>query len=98
MKRSPFVPLLLLATAFLVAGGFQAVQSFAERRELQVAKANQEKILQQATKLRAQLEAIAKGTLDLAGKGNANAAAVVQELARRGININPKAPSTPPPK
>ena len=58
-------------------------------------RARQEAPIQQAGKVRAQLDSIAKRTLELAQQGDAGAATIVEELARRGVTINPSAPVTP---
>ena len=49
--------------------------------------------MQNAVKLRAQLDGIAGDTQRLADAGNANAQAIVNELRRRGVTINPDSPS-----
>ena len=55
--------------------------------------------MQQAAKMRAQLDGIARSTAELAAKGNVNAGTIVQELAKRGITINLNAPpALPAPK
>lgn len=99
-RRSPFVPLLLLTLALLSWAAFQTVQLARERRDLRVAHTTQEQQMQQAVKMRAQLDGIAKSTAELAAKGNVNAGTIVQELAKRGITINLSAPTpaTPAPK
>lgn len=50
--------------------------------------AKQEPIIQQSQKMRAQLDSIAQKTALLAALGNPNATLLVQELRKRGININ----------
>jgi hypothetical protein len=66
-----------------------------ERNALQTAKAAQEPTIEQAQKLRAQLDVISKKTLELAQQGNTGAAFIVEELARRGVTINPSPPTAP---
>jgi len=90
--RSPFIPLLLLTVALLSWATFQTVQLARDRRDLRAAYTNQEQPMQQAAKMRAQLDGIARSTAELASKGNANAGTIVQELAKRGITINLNAP------
>jgi len=98
-RRSPFIPLLLLTVALLSWATFQAVQLARERRDLRVAYTNQEQPMQQAAKMRAQLDGIARSMAELAAKGNVNAGTIVQELAKRGITINLSTPpALPPPK
>ena len=95
-RRSPFIPLLLLTVALLSWATFQAVQLARERRELRAAYTNQEQPMQQAAKMRAQLDGIARSTAELAAKGNVNAGTIVQELAKRGITINLNTPAVLP--
>ena len=90
--RSPFVPLLLLTMALVAWVAFQTIQLVRERRDLLTARTNQEAPVQQAAKVRAQLDAVARSTAELAAKGNVNAGTIVQELAKRGITINLNAP------
>lgn len=94
-SRSPWPALALLAIAVGTWLGFQTVQLLRERGVLQTARAAQEPTIEQAQKLRAQLDSIAKKTLELAQQGNSSAALIVEELARRGVTINPSS-STPP--
>ena len=89
--------MFLLATAMLVWLGFQTFQLARERSTLGTIKVNQETTIAQAQRVRGQLDSIARRTLELAQQGNAGAAAIVEQLARRGVAINPSAPATPSP-
>ena len=93
-RPSPWPAVTLLTIAMVAWFGFQTYQLVREREVLQSVKVAQEPTIAQAQKLRAQLEAISKKTLELAQQGNAGAALIVEELARRGVTINP---SPPPP-
>jgi len=93
---SPGPALTLVVVSVLAWFAFQTVQLVRERSSLHAAKASQDGTLAQAEKLRTQLDSIAKKTLELAQQGNANAALIVQELARRGVTINPSGTSTSP--
>lgn len=86
-----FVPLLLILITLLLWFGFQTYQLAKERGNLKTLEANQETMLSNAQKMRAQLDAIAAGTAHLAQQGNANAAQVVNALKAKGISINPNA-------
>ena len=88
----PWLPLALLTAAFLVLTGYQTFQLVRERGKLRTVRANQEAPFQQAQRVRAQLDSIARSTLELAKQGNSGAAVIVEQLARRGITINPNAP------
>jgi len=90
-RRSPWPALTLVVLAVLAWFAFQTAQLVRERASLQAVRASQDATLVQAEKLRAQLDSIASKTLELAQHGNPNAALIVQELARRGVSINPSA-------
>ena len=49
-------------------------------------------------KLRSSLDALARETAILADRGNAGARLIVDELRKRGVTINPKAPPAGPDK
>ena len=88
-ERSYFIPLLLIAIALVIWTGFQTIQLFKERKYLSTVIAEQTQTVDQSQKLRAQLDSIAKTTLQLANQGNPNAKLIVEELRKRGITINP---------
>jgi hypothetical protein len=90
--RSAFVPVLLLAVALLAFVGLQATQSVMARGQLAQAQANLEPQVQQATKVRASLEALAVATAKLGAQGNANAQNIVDQLRRRGVTIDAAKP------
>jgi hypothetical protein len=91
--RSPFIPLLLLASALVAMLGFQAYQLLDGRKNLQDLYSSQEEPYAEARRLRVQLDGIAGGTARLAEEGNANARRVVEELSKRGITVKPTAAS-----
>jgi hypothetical protein len=87
--RSYFIPLLLIAVAVVIWTAFQTTQLLRERRYLKAVLTDQSPTVEQSQKLRAQLDSIAKGTLQLANQGNSNAKVIVDELRKKGITINP---------
>ena len=89
---SPWPAVTLITIAMVTWFGFQTYQLVREREVLQSVKVSQEPTIEQAKKLRTQLEAISKKTLELAQQGNAGAVLIVEELARRGVTINPSPP------
>ena len=93
-SRSAFVPLLLGGLALLGWLGFQTWQLYSERQTLQTAHASQQQTVDNAAKLRASLDTLAADTQRLADGGNPNARALVDELKKRGVTINPA--NTPP--
>ena len=90
-SRNLFLPLLVLMVAWLTWSGFQTSQLLKERGELRELYENQEPTVLTAQQMRAQLDALAAGTKQLSDAGHPHATLVVQELARRGITINPDA-------
>jgi uncharacterized protein HemX len=87
--KSVFWPLLIFGVAMASWSGFQAYQLVQENEALKKLHANQETLVQNSAKLRAQLDGIASDTQRLADSGNANARVIVNELRRRGVTINP---------
>ena len=93
---SPWPLLAMLVAACLCWFGFQGWQLQREYGNLLEIRARSEAPLEQARKRRAQLESIMARTYELAQKGNPRATLILQELARRGVSINP-APTGPAP-
>jgi hypothetical protein len=94
---SPWPLLTLLVAACLCWFAFQTWHLQREHRNLLEIRANSVAPLDQARKRRAQLESIMRRTYELAQQGNPGAALILQELARRGVKINPPpAAGTPP--
>ncbi len=93
VERSPAIPLGILALAMLVWSAAVAWNQMAESSRLKDVRANQETLVQNSQKLRASLDALASETAKLAAQGNPNAKLLVDELAKRGITINPNAPA-----
>lgn len=91
-----FIPQILFAAGLVIWAGFQTTVLIQEKRNLTTLRENQENTVQQATKLRTQLDSIAAKTQILAEKGNTGAATIVAELKKRGITINPNAKVTGP--
>jgi hypothetical protein len=85
--RSPFYPLLILMLAVLVWFGFQISHGFGVRAQLKEQYANQETVMQNAEKMRSQLDGIATDTAKLAHAGNPNARIIIDELNKRGITV-----------
>ena len=89
--RNLFIPLALIFAAMLLWFAFQTIQLVRERSSLTTGFEQQEKVIQEANKLRQSLDAIATATQKLANDGNANAKLLVDELQKRGVTINPGA-------
>lgn len=84
-----FWPLLLLALGGLVWMVFQMTVALNDRKALRDAHAQQQQTVDKSAQLRASLDALAADTQRMAEGGNPNARAVVEELRRRGVTINP---------
>jgi uncharacterized lipoprotein YajG len=98
-SSTPWLAVTLLTLAVVAWFAFQTVQLVRERWSLHALKASQDVTVVQAEKVRTQADSIARQTFELAKQGNAGAALIVEQLARRGVTINPSAPPTPlPPK
>lgn len=95
-RHSVFFPILLLASSLALMTGFQSMQLMREGETLQQRQAQQKGLLEEATKVRQQLEAVAQGTALLAREGNNNARQLLEQLRKAGITVNPDAaPSDP---
>jgi len=91
-------PVVVGLVTFFIWITFQTTQLVRENGMLKSLMASQETAIQEATKLRTQLDSVAKGTAELAQQGNANAKLIIEELRKRGITINPGTPGEPPKK
>jgi hypothetical protein len=96
-RQSAFVPVLLLALAFVAWLGFQCVQQIGERQQLTALQASLDAQEAAAKKVRASVDAVATATAKLAAEGNANARVVVEELRKRGVTINANGGAPKPP-
>jgi hypothetical protein len=97
-RSDPWTAVGLLTVAIVAWLSFQTVQQIRERTALQTVRTAQEAAIERAQKIRGQFDTIAKKTLELAQQGNAGAALIMEELARRGVTISPSSPlGSPPP-
>jgi hypothetical protein len=83
------LPVILPIVSLLVLMGFQTYQAVQDRQTLSELQAAQEPTIQQAIKVRQQLETLAGGTAQLATEGDENAKAIVDEMKRQGITLSP---------
>jgi hypothetical protein len=89
---------MLLTLTVLLSLGFNTFSLIRERGNLIAIQEKQQATIEQAERVRAQLDSIAQRTLQLAQQGNAGAAIIVEQLAKRGVTINPgPGPRTSPP-
>ncbi len=94
-RREPWLAVAIIAVSLLGYFGYQTFNLARERQNLRAVLASQELPIQRAQRLRAHVDAVVRGIQDLAQHGNANAASIVEQLARRGITITPDR-ETPP--
>jgi hypothetical protein len=94
-ELSAFLPLLILGLVMLAWFGFQVSQLRTERDAMREVITNQQKQVDDSKKLRDALDAVARGTAQLAAAGNPNAKLIVDELKRRGVTITPNQPPAP---
>jgi hypothetical protein len=98
----PWASTAVIVSILAVMVVFQTAQLTRERDSLNTILSNQETPLQDAAKLRVQLEGIAGDTALLAQQGNPHALAIQQQLARSGITIRPpsaaQGPAAPAPQ
>lgn len=88
--RRLFIPVLILALAFFAMMAVQSFQLVRQHETLVARRATQESAVQELLKTRQQLNALAEKTARLADAGDANARAIVDQLRRDGITINPQ--------
>jgi hypothetical protein len=88
-EKSTFLPFLIVLLVLIGWFAFQSVQLFEERGALSASREAQEPQVQNSSKLRASLDAMARETARLAKQGNANARLLIDELQKRGVTVNP---------
>jgi hypothetical protein len=92
-----FAPLFLALATLVAWFGFQTMQLLKEKDNLATMRTNQNKVYENAQKLRTQLDALAAETAKLANAGNPHAQQLINALKARGISIDPsKAQAAPP--
>jgi hypothetical protein len=73
--------------SFFVLLAFETGYAIHDRQALAQQRQSQEPVVQEAAKLRQQLETLASKTGQLAAEGDEGAKAVVEQMKRQGINI-----------
>jgi hypothetical protein len=85
--RGWWLPVTLIVVSFLVLLVFETAYAVHDRQMLADQRRSQEPVVQEALKLRQQLEALASKTAQLAGDGDEGAKTVVEQMRRQGINL-----------
>ena len=80
-------PVSLIVVSFFVLLAFETGYAIHDRQALAQQRQSQEPVVQEAVKLRQQLETLASKTGQLAGEGDEGAKAVVEQMKQQGINI-----------
>src|SRR5215472_7355269 len=78
---------ILVVLAFFVLLAFETGYAIHDRQALADQHRSQEQVVQEALKLRQQLEALAGKTAQLAAEGDEGAKAVVDQMKRQGVNL-----------
>jgi F0F1-type ATP synthase membrane subunit b/b' len=84
-----WLPILLVAATFFVLMAFETGYALHDREALAEQKRLQEPGVQEALRLRQQLETLAGKTAQLAAEGNENAKTVIDQMKRQGIVLTP---------
>jgi hypothetical protein len=80
---------ILVVVSLFVLMAFETFQAIHDRGALADLRRSQEPTVQEAIKLRQQLEALAGRTAQLAGEGDEGAKTVVDQMKRQGITLSP---------
>ncbi len=86
------LPLSLLAFVVFVFLAFQTSQILRDRDAMHEARGRQDKPLEDAQRVQAQLDALALGTLKLSQQGNKDAKTIIDRMKQLGITVNANAP------
>jgi hypothetical protein len=81
-------PLILVILSFFVLMAFETGQAIHDRGALADVRAGQESAVEQAVKLRQQLQALAGKTAELAAAGDAAAKRIVDQMKRQGVTLS----------
>jgi hypothetical protein len=83
------LPVILVAVSVFVLMAFETFQAVHDRGALADLRRSQEPTVQEAIKLRQQLETLAGRTAQLAAEGGEGAKTVVDQMKRQGVNLSP---------
>jgi hypothetical protein len=83
------LPIILVVVSLFVLMAFQTGEAIHDRSALADLRRAQDPTVQEAVKLRQQLEALAGKTAQLAADGDEGAKAVVDRMKRQRVNLNP---------
>jgi hypothetical protein len=86
------LPLILVVLSLFVLMAFETGQAIHDRSALADLRRLQEPTVQQAIKLRRQLQTLAGKTAELAAAGDAGAKSVVDQMKRQGVTLSSPKP------
>lgn len=91
-RQAGGIALVLLVVAAFLAAVFATIDIVEERARLSELRTQQDAPLREANALRHRVDVLASGLLALAAGGDAGARAVINEMHRQGISIEPHKP------
>jgi len=91
------LPVLLLSASLVGFFAFQTSLLVSERGSQKEARTAQEKPLEQLTKLKAQLNVLATGTLKLSQQGDKDAINIMTQLKKFGVDVEAEQNAKPAP-
>jgi hypothetical protein len=83
------LPIILVVLSLFVLMAFETAEAIHDRGALADLRRSQETAVQEAIKLRQQLETLAGRTAQLAAEGDEGAKTVVDQMKRQGVNLSP---------
>jgi len=84
-----WLPVILVVLSLFVLLAFETFEAIHDRSALEDLRRSQEPTVQEAVKLRQQLELLAGKTAQLAAEGDEGAKTVVDQMKKQGVNLNP---------
>ena len=83
------LPIILVVVSLFALMAFETGETIHGRDALSDLRRSQEPTVQEAIKLRQQLETLAGKTAQLAAEGDEGAKTVVDQMKKQGVNLNP---------
>ncbi len=84
-----WLPVVLVVVSLFVLMAFETGQAIHDRGALADLRRSQEPTVQEAIRLRQQLELLAGKTAQLAAEGDEGAKTIVDQMRRQGVTLNP---------
>ncbi len=82
------LPVILVVVSLFVLMAFETGQAIHDRSALQDLRGSQETTVEEAVKLRQQLQTLAGKTAELAAAGDPGAQGVVDQMKRQGVTLS----------